>query len=458
MFRPNHFDPVRVEPRISFNIASPHFKSQVLSLRRHPTRRHSCLQRRGSTAIHGLLAFPALLLLAWLGFEIGIVVRAANGAKTAADAIALAAAARHADGPDAVRADAFAAAGTNSGPNGPITVMIADGPAGGGDVAFGVWDEDSRAFVSNQSGGPAVRVTVRFAADHPNGAPPLIFNGFFQASPLTIERTSIAVYNPPRHITSLLVVADSGTGIDMEGSARISARGGVTVASASQLAVRLVGGARMEVPIVRVPGTMDETSGTHIDGAIKNLTDIPDDPFAFVAMPMMTAGFAEAIDHDGMGFTRVAPGVHPGLVASGGNVILDPGLHQFAGGISLSGSAVLELDAATIQLAEGAAINLADSSSLIGKGSDSMQSWPGHWMVQRGGSAEWRIADTAVLAVQGHCYAPNSSVTISDGAKVSMRSAIVNSITASSVATLRLDGEIDALREPVVPGRARLVK
>ena len=214
----------------------------------------------------------------------------------------------------------------------------------------------------------------------------------------------------------------------------------------------------MEVPIVRVPGTIDETSGTHIDGAIKNLTDIPDDPFANAAIPIMTAGFAEAIDHDGMGFTRVAPGVHLGLVASGGNVILDPGLHQFAGGISLSGSAVLELDAATIQLAEGAAINLADSSSIIGKGSASMPSWPGHWMVQRGASTEWRIADTAVLAVNGHCYAPNSSVTISDGAQVSMRSAVVKSVTASSVAKLRLDGEIDALREQVVPGRARLVK
>ena len=119
---------------------------------------------------------------------------------------------------------------------------------------------------------------------------------------------------------------------------------------------------------------------------------------------------------------------------------------------------MLELDAATIQLAEGAAINLADSSSIIGKGSASMPSWPGHWMVQRGASTEWRIADTAVLAVNGHCYAPNSSVTISDGAQVSMRSAVVKSVTASSVAKLRLDGEIDALREQVVPGRARLVK
>jgi len=408
--------------------------------------------------INALLAFAALLMLAWLGVEIGIVVRSANGAKSAADAVALAAAARYADGHDAVRVDAFAAAGANSGPNGPISVLIAEGPAGGGDVEFGTWDEDSRTFSSNPNGGPAARVTIRFAADHPNGAPSLIFNGFFKALPVALERTSIAVYNPPRHITSLLAVADSGSGIDMEGSARMTARGGVTVASASQLAVRVVGGARIEVPIVRVPGTMDEPSATHIDGAIKNQTDIPDDPFASIAMPVIIAGLAEAIDHDGMGFTHVPPGVHLGLVAAGGNIVLDPGEHQFVAGISLSGSAVLELNAATIQLADGAAINLTENSSVVGTAGSAWRAWPGHWIVQRGTPADWHISDTAVLSVDGHCYAPNSKVTISDGAMVSMRSAIVNSITESSVAKLHLGGEIDALREPVVPGRARLVK
>lgn len=164
-------------------------------------------------------------MLAWLGLEIGIVVRSANGAKNAADAIAVAAAARHADGPDVIRADAMAAAAANRGPNGPVVVQIADGPAGGGDVEFGDWDEDSRAFSSNVNGGPAARVTVRFAADHPNGAPSLIFSGLFKASPVSVERTSIAMYNPPRHITSLLTMADSGSSIDMEGSARLSARG-----------------------------------------------------------------------------------------------------------------------------------------------------------------------------------------------------------------------------------------
>lgn len=422
---------------------------------------HGCRRRqqsRGFSTVQLVFLFPVLLLFAWIGVEIGIVARSAHKAKTAADAIALAAAARHADGPDAVRADAFAAAGANTGPNGPIVVLIAEGPAGGGDVQFGVWDEDSRSFSSNENGGPAARVTVRFAADHPNGAPSLIFNGLFKVPPVTLERTSIAVYNPPRHITSLLVVADSGSGIDMEGSALMTARGGVTLASNSQLAVRLVGGARIEVPIVRVPGTMDETSGTHIAGAIKNQTDIPDDPFALIAMSIINAGLAEPIDHDGLGFTHLSPGVHQSLVASGGNIVLDPGVHQFASGISLSGSAVLELDAATIQLADGAAFNLSEGSSVVGTAGNAWQEWPGHWIVQRGSWADWNISDTAVIAVDGHCYAPDSRITIGDGAKVSMRSAIVNSITASSVAKLHLDGEIDALREPVVPGRARLVK
>ena len=414
-------------------------------------------QRRGVSTIHVVVVLPVVLMLAWLGLEIGIVVRSANGAKNAADAIALAAAARHADGPDVVRVDAMAAAAANRGPNGPVVVQIADGPAGGGDVEFGDWDEDSRAFSSNVNGGPAARVTVRFAAGHPNGAPSLIFSGLFKASPVSVERTSIAMYNPPRHITSLLTMADSGSGIDMEGSARLSARGGVTVSSSSQLAVRLAGGARMEVPIVRVPGTLDETSATRIDGAIKNQTDIPEDPFASSTMPIITAGIAEPIDHDGMGFTHVAPGVHLGLVASGGTIILDEGLHQFVMGISLSGSAVLQLDAATIQLGDGAALNLSEGSSLQGTAGNALQDWPGHNIVQRGAPTDWTIADTAVISIGGHCYAPQSRVIISDGAIVSMRTAIVDSVTASSVSKLHLGGEIDALREPVVPGRARLV-
>ena len=124
-------------------------------------------QRRGVSTIYVVVVLPVVLMLAWLGLEIGIVVRSANGAKNAADAIALAAAARHADGPDVVRADAMAAAAANRGPNGPVIVQIADGPAGGGDVEFGDWDQDARAFSSNVNGGPAARVTVRFAAGHP---------------------------------------------------------------------------------------------------------------------------------------------------------------------------------------------------------------------------------------------------------------------------------------------------
>ena len=159
-----------------------------------------------------------------------------------------------------------------------------------------------------------------------------------------------------------------------------------------------------------------------------------------------------------MGFTHVSPGVHLGLVASGGNIILDEGLHQFVMGISLSGSAVLQLDAATIQLGDGAALNLSEGSSLQGTAGNALQDWPGHNIVQRGAPTDWTIADTAVISIGGHCYAPQSRVIISDGAIVSMRTAIVDSVTASSVSKLHLGGEIDALREPVVPGRARLVR
>ena len=50
--------------------------------------------RRGISSIKLLVALPAILSIAWLGLEFGLVLRAIQQAKIAADSAALAAAAR----------------------------------------------------------------------------------------------------------------------------------------------------------------------------------------------------------------------------------------------------------------------------------------------------------------------------------------------------------------------------
>ena len=57
-----------------------------------------------------VLALPVVLLFAWFCIEYARVHKHAGRAKLAADAAALAAAARFADGPEAARTDAIAAA------------------------------------------------------------------------------------------------------------------------------------------------------------------------------------------------------------------------------------------------------------------------------------------------------------------------------------------------------------
>ena len=66
---------------------------------------------RGISTIWMVIALPVVMMMAWLALEIGLVVKSGNQAKLAADAIALAAAARFGDGWEGASQDAFAAAG-----------------------------------------------------------------------------------------------------------------------------------------------------------------------------------------------------------------------------------------------------------------------------------------------------------------------------------------------------------
>ena len=241
-----------------------------------------------------LVAIPATLLMAWMGVEIGLAVRSLNQAHVAADAIALAAAARYADGFEVANDDALAAAQACRGPNGSISISVVDAPSGGGDVVYGDWDEASRTFTPKEDGGPAARVTVRFAADNANGAPGLILWQIFQNGPVSLTRSSVAVYSPPRHTTSLLLESASAGTLDVDGTATLSTRGGVSVASTEEVAVigrgQLRARGTFSIPILRVAGSVDElVRGAGIP-AIEEGAQIPADPMAGFSLPAIDTG------------------------------------------------------------------------------------------------------------------------------------------------------------------------
>jgi hypothetical protein len=414
---------------------------------------------RAISAIWVVIALPVVIMMAWIAIEIGSVLRSANQAKLAADAIALAAATRYSDGTEAAVQEAFAAAGACRAPNGPVQIVVAEGPGGGGDLYFGTWDESSLSFAPDLAeGGPAAEVTVRFAPGHPNGTVHLLISGLFDSGGVTLERTSVAVYNPPKHLTSLLLPDPALAFVSMGGTAALRAKGGVSVASQGSSSVQLTEGASMNVAILRSAGTMDGSLGSRISGSVESSATVPEDPYIGVTMPAFDTNEATGIAHTGAGTLHVMPGIHEALSFSSGTIVLDPGMHQFIGGIELSGDAVLQLDEALVQLQDGSGLQLRDDASITGTSLGGAGDWVGFWFIQGGAGSAWSVTDNASIIVDGRCYAPGVAATLGDFASVRMEEAVFRSLTMFGASRLRLSSDIEAIRLPVVPGRARLVR
>jgi hypothetical protein len=406
-----------------------------------------------------VIALPVVMMMAWLALEIGLVVKSGNQAKLAADAIALAAAARFGDGWEGASQDAFAAAGACRGPNGPVQLIVAEGPGGGGDLVYGSWDASTRQFSpSSSDGGPAAEVTIRFAEDHPNGGVPLILSGLFGSGAVAVERTSVAVYNPPKHMTSLLLPDASLAFVSMGGTAALRAKGGVSVASQGSSSVQMTEGASMNIPILRSAGTMDDSLGARITGSVESSATVPEDPYVGVAIPVFDSTNPAEIALTGAGTLHVPPGIHDALVAGSGTIVLDPGIHQFVGGIELFGTVVLELDQALVQLQDGGGLQLRDSASIIGTSLGGAGDWVGFCFIQGNAGTAWSVQDGASISLEGKCYAPGAAMSIGGTASVRMDELVLRSLTMFGDSRLRLVSDIAPIRLPVVPGRARLVR
>ncbi|MFM8732403.1 MAG: hypothetical protein ACKOGJ_07815 [Phycisphaerales bacterium] len=400
-----------------------------------------------------------IIMMAWLALEVALLYRWAYRAQAAADAGALAAAARYRDGRAAASDDALAAAGASDGPAGPITIDVGDGTSGGEDLEFGTWDEDTRTFSEDPAeGGEAVRVTVRFAPGHPNGAPSLILGGLFTPGGISMTRRSTAVYVPPRHETSMLVTSPLGTTLSLLGTSVLSARGGVSLATNASDATNVASGARLSVAVLRTAGSIDEQTEERVDGAIEAGATIPDDPLESVTVPAIDGSAAKAIAVDPGGDTSVAPGVHEGLFANAGTIVLQPGLHQFTGPVSLQGTAALQLRDATIQLDAGVALALGGSATVTGTPSAAVPGWEGVFLLSRGDLSSWSFDGAATVEVDGLMYAPGADISVQGVASLRPASAIVRTMTLTDAAPAVLTGEIEALETDPVPGRARLVR
>ena len=412
----------------------------------------------GVSSVQVIVVLPSILMLSWLAIEVGMALRSAGAARTGADSIALAGAARFDDGFRAAVADAQLAAASNRGPSGPLSVTVGPGPAGGGDLEFGRWDATARAFVPDIDGGRACRATVRFGADHPNGAPGLLLSQFFPDTAVAFQRQSVAIYMPPKHITSALLLGEGSEALEVERAAQLRATGAVTVLSSDPLAVRIAGAPRVLPAELRIVGGIDPEGLPLVEADVATGYPAPADPYLGQALPPLDLVAPAPIDHGNAGITLVQPGVHAGLQATGGRVVLLPGLHQFMGPIVMSGDAELELQLASLLLGPDSRFNLTGRARIFGSPSGAVPEWADFGVLQESGDRNWSVRESAEVDIDGHVYAPTSNLRVEDEGRWLGRTLIVSTARLRGDSFLRLRGSILPIEGTPVPGRARLVR
>ncbi len=144
--------------------------------------------RRGVTLLLFVFALTAILGLVALAVDVGYMCLARSQAQNAADAAAIAAAAKLASGTDQSIEEAQRFAGYNWVAGKLVSPSSVD-------VAFGTWDQASRTFSSSPIPGNAVSVTVRRDAEH-DGSVPLFFGRVLGRQWFTISASAVAMTNP----------------------------------------------------------------------------------------------------------------------------------------------------------------------------------------------------------------------------------------------------------------------
>ncbi|MAB72149.1 MAG: hypothetical protein CMJ54_06545 [Planctomycetaceae bacterium] len=413
------------------------------------------LHRRGVSTILFIVALPALLMFIWLGVEFALILRAGNQAKIAADAIALAAAARLPDGYAAVSGDAIAAASANRAPNGTVSIPIAPDNDAASDLLFGYWDGTAAQFVPDLENGTAVQATVRFAADNANGAPGIMLSGLFELGFIDLQRTSVAVYNPPSQATTLLTRR-----LFASDDAIIDAFGGVSVTRTSPngTAVSVTGNARIETSILRVAGAgIAPGSESGIGGELFTNATVPGDPYENTTRPSVPAS-GESDPGSGSGTTNVTPGWYPnGLTFTSGTYDLSDGIFHLGGiGLDVSGNAAVVGSGALIHLVDsGSEITVSGSGSITGTSYQTPGDWFGVSIIGSASANAWTLDSNSFLDVEGLVIAPNSSISLSGSSRFDATgcAARVYSVSGSSTSTFT-DAFIVAPNPTA--GRARL--
>ena len=311
-----------------------------------PCPKRSRYRRNGFVSIWTVLVGLMVIGMAGLATDVAFIVYSGQQLQNAADAACLAAVYHVRDDPALTRAAALRIAAENVAANASVLLRDNAGNSPDGDVVLGVFDRETRTFTPSLEDRNAVMVVARRTSQSLGGPLELLFGPVFGVQTFNAERKAIAMIG-------------GGTGAGL-----------ILLDESDKWTFRLSGDVILDVTEVDNPDggaiqvnsdnwdamKFDGTAATLLAGTINVYADEGDPPPPVVydgptnfnepripdplaGLPVPAPGPTQTQEKITGGTHTLYPGFFPdGIVVTGGDVTLAPGIYVLAGeGLQING-------------------------------------------------------------------------------------------------------------------------
>jgi len=279
--------------------------------------------------------------LVGLAIDTGQVVLAAHRLQNAADAAALAAAQLVKTDPDQARAAAVQVGAANQAANAPVLLDANVANVADGDIVIGRFDRTTGTFTVTTTAPNAARVTARRTSERPAGGVAILFGRIFGIASVDVARSATAMMGGGTGAGLITLDEDDPEALEISGDVTLDVDGGaIQVNSENSQALRVDGHPTIYAPDINVCGNVRFSGGGAFEGNMNVGADPIPDPLGF--LPDLTAaGMADrgSVSVQG-GTVSVEPGYYSGgIAATGGDVVLAPGVYVLDGaGLAIGGN------------------------------------------------------------------------------------------------------------------------
>lgn len=411
--------------------------------------RHNPLgQRRGMTIVWMVIFITVMFAFAVMAIDIGWLRLMEGRALTGAEAGALGAANSLATDRYAAADAAIEFAGRNKGHGGAMITLVAGVDNAGGDLVFGRWDHQLRQFEPETLAPDAVRVSVNFRENHPNGEVELLLAEFLGIASSGLSSSVIAQARPREPVPGAVWVLEKNAAdaLNLRRDVTMNVNGMLAVASSSPSAVSIRSNSTAQATVTNLLGDVVVDSDDALTGMLRFGDEFPSVPsFPPLNLQLLPIHLDVVLSP---GINALPAGRYPnGIAANQGVITLQGGIYLFEGqGIVLTGTATLQSRESIIVLSDNGAFSVDAGATVQLSGprpNGKLNDWQGLTLTSapnEGGIAPYLYLGVgSTFIANGAIHLPDSPIEVND-ASLSATSLSCRTLRAYSDAVLTAGG------------------